>query len=556
MEVLELLAPIRRWWWLIVASTLIAAGASYFVGRQQPDVYQARTTLMIGRAIENPNPSGSEFWLTQQLAQTYAEIAGREPVRVGTMDALGLEFLPDIAVRAIPDTQLIEIRINDTSPVRAQIVADEFARQLTLQSPGNADSDEESRQAFIETQLDELENRILETGDEIRDKQQSLAVAFSARQIDELQGHIAGLQAKQTTLQANYASLLASTSRGAINSINVIEAAALPRTPVGPGISASVVAAAAIGFVLATAAAYLLEYIDDSIVSPDDVARVTSVPTLAGIARIEEDDDGGKLIALSQPRSPTTEAYRVLRSGIQFSSVDNPDQARLMVTSANPSEGKSLTVANLAIVMAQAGLNVLIVDADLRRPVQHKTFRMPQKGGLTNLLLEIDLSATDAEVLAAMKRAIQPTQVEGLHLLTSGPIPPNPSELLGSAKMEMMINTLAMQYDYVVLDSPPVLAVTDATVLSRRVEGVLLVIDAGSTRRGHLKQATEQLDAANANVMGVVLNRLSSRSDSYYTYYYYRHAYYLDDSAELDLDSKPANGRSTSSRRRIRIRNS
>jgi capsular exopolysaccharide synthesis family protein len=434
-------------------------------------------------------------------------------------------------------------------------VADEFARQLTLQSPGNADLQDESRQGFIETQLDELEASILETGDQIRDKQESLADTNGARQIDLLQGQIASLQAKQTTLQANYASLLANTSRGAINSINVIEAAALPRTPVGPGISSSVIAAAAIGFILATAAAYLIEYIDDSIVSPDDIARVTSVPTLAGIARIEEDDEGGKLIALSEPRSPTTEAYRVLRSGIQFSSVDNPNQARLMVTSANPSEGKSLTVANLAIVMAQAGLNVLVLDADLRRPVQHKTFRIAQKGGLTNLLLEIDLSANDTEILAAMKRAIQPTQVEGLHLLTSGPIPPNPSELLGSAKMEMIVNVLARQYDYVVIDSPPVLAVTDAAVLSRRVEGVLLVIDAGSTRRGHLKQAAEQLEGANANLIGVVLNRLSPRSDGYYTYYYYRHAYYLDESEEKDLDSVPTNGRKASSGRRIRFRN-
>ncbi len=556
MELIELIAPIRRWWWLILASTLVAAGASYYVGSQQPDVFQARTTLMIGRAIENPNPSGSEFWLSQQLATTYAEVAEREPVRHGTMEALGINFLPEIIVRALPSTQLIEIRVNDTSPERAMVVANEYARQLIRQSPTSIDDEQDdSRQAFIEAQLDELETNILATSEEIRENQETLVSAFSAQQIQELQSQIATLQAKQTTLQANYANLLANTGRGAINSINIIEEAVEPRTPVGPGIGASVVAAGAVGLVLATAAAYLLEYLDDSIVSPDDIARVTETPTLAGIARIEEDDEGGRLIALSEPRAPTTEAYRVLRSGIQFSSVDNPNQARLMITSANPSEGKSLTVANLAIVMAQAGLNVLVLDADLRRPVQHKTFRMPQKGGLTNLLLEVDLSASDSEILAAMKRAIQPTQVEGLHLLTSGPIPPNPSELLGSAKMEMTLNMLARQYDYVVIDSPPVLAVTDAAVLSRRVEGVLLVVDAGRTRRGHLKQSIQQLESANAHIMGMVLNRLSPRSDGYYTYYYYRHAYYLDESAKQDLDEGSTNGRGRESKRRLRIRN-
>lgn len=553
MELIEFVTPIRRWWWLILIATLLAAGASYYVGSQQPDVYQARTTLMIGSAIENPNPSGSEFWLAQQLAQTYAEVAEREPVRQGTMEALNLTFLPDISIGSIPDTQLIEIRVNDTSPPRAVAVANEYAHQLMLQSPTNSDEQDSSRQEFIEQQLDELEVTILATSDEIKEKQEALVGVFSASQIQELQSQISTLQAKQTTLQANYANLLASLGRGAINSINVIERATRA-TLVGAGIASSVVAAGAIGLLLATAAAYLLEYLDDTVVSPDDVAKVSSVPTLAGIARIDEDDEGDRLITITQPRSPTSEAYRVLRSGIQFSSVDNPDQARLMITSANPSEGKSLTVANLAVVMAQAGLNVLVVDADLRRPVQHKTFRMPQKGGLTNLLLEIDLTASDAEVLSAMKRAIQPTQVEGLHLLTSGPIPPNPSELLGSAKMEKTISTLARQYDYVVIDSPPVLAVTDAAVLSRRVEGVLLVVDAGKTRRGHLRQAIQQLEAANAHLMGVVLNRLSPRSDGYYTYYYYRHAYYLDESADMDLDEAPKNGSSRRTRRRLRFR--
>jgi capsular exopolysaccharide synthesis family protein len=169
-------------------------------------------------------------------------------------------------------------------------------------------------------------------------------------------------------------------------------------------------------------------------------------------------------------------------------------------------------------------------------------------------MLEVDLSASESDTLAAMKRAIQPTQVEGLHLLTSGPIPPNPSELLGSAKMEMIINMLARQYDYVVIDSPPVLAVTDAAVLSRRVEGVLLVVNAGSTRRGHLKQAIQQLESANAHIMGLVLNKLSSRSDGYYSYYYYRHAYYLDESEETEPGQESTNGQGSETRRRLRIR--
>jgi len=520
---------------------MIAGGASYMAARQQPEVYRARATLMIGRAIDNPNPTGNEFWLTQQLAQTYAEIASREPVRAATMEALGLTWLPELTVRALNQTQLLEIQVTDTSPERAQAVANELARQLIKQSPTSPEQEEQSRQLFISEQLDDLETKITETQNEISSKQDELASAFSARQIADLQGQIAALQTKLTSLQSNYASLLSNTQQGAINTLAVIEEAALPRTPVGPRVETTVLVAAAIGFTLAVAAAYLLEYLDDSIKAPEDITRVSGLPTLAGIARISDDGDTGKLITLSQPRSPTTEAYRILRTGIQFSSVDNPDQNRLMVTSPNPAEGKSLTIANLSIVMAQAGHNVLIIDADLRRPVQHKLFRLPQKGGLTTLMLEARLSSGKDQMLAALKRVIQPTSVEGLHVLTSGPIPPNPSEMLGSAKMEMTLGVLSEQYDYVVIDSPPVLAVTDAIVISRRTDGVLIVVDASRTRGAQLKQASEQLISSNAHMIGAVLNRLSPKSDSYYSYYNYRHSYYLSD--EEEEGEGPTNGK-------------
>jgi non-specific protein-tyrosine kinase len=415
-----------------------------------------------------------------------------------------------------------------------------------MQSPTSSEQDEQSRQNFVNEQLDGLETRITETQEEIAQKQQELAGVFSARQIADLQSQIGALQAKLTSLQTNYTNLLSNTEQGAINTLTVIETAALPRIPVGSRTATTVMVAAAIGFVLAAGAAFILEYLDDSVKSPEDVTRITGLPTLAGIARIREDDDGGKLVALSHPRSPTTEAYRVLRTGIQFSSVDNPNQVRLMVTSPSPSEGKSLTVANLSIVMAQAGNNVLIIDADLRRPVQNKLFRLPQKGGLTTLLLEADLDPNSDQTLSVLKQVIQQTSVEGLHILSSGPIPPNPSEMLGSTKMAAALETLDEHYDYIIIDSPPILAVTDATVLSRQSDGVLLVTDASRTRSAQLKQATEQLMSGNAHVIGVVLNRLTPRSDGYYSYYYYRHSYYLEEPEEPeeeDESAPPTNGK-------------
>ncbi len=544
MELKEFIAPLRKWWWLIVLATIIAGTVSYLSARQQPEQYRARTTLMIGRAIDNPNPSGAEFWLTQQLAQTYAEIASRQPVRDATMVALGLDWLPEIGVRPLADTQLIEIAVSDTSPQRAQAVANELTHQLILQSPTSSEEmEEQSRQFFISDQLDRLESKIEDTQQEITEKQEEQASATGARQFADLQNQIEALQAKLGTLQSNYADLLSNSRQGAINTLNIIEPASLPTVPIGPVTATTVLVAAAIGLTLATGAAYLLEYLDDSVTSPDEVLKLTGLPTLAGIARISDEGEDGRLITLSMPRSPTSEAYRVLRTGIQFSAVDNPDRVTLMVTSANPSEGKSLTVANLGIVLAQAGHNVLVIDADLRRPVQHKVFRLPQQGGLTSLLLEVDLAIGSTKTLELMKKIIQPTAVEGLHVLTSGPIPPNPSELLGSVKMERALATMAEQYDYVILDSPPVLAVTDASILSQRSDGVLLVTDAGNSRRGPLKQAVEQLKAGNAHLIGVVLNKLKPRSEGYYTYYYYRHSYYLDESEMVAEEKSAKNGK-------------
>jgi len=540
MELKDYIAPLRKWWWLIVAAGLVAGLASYYAASQQPDLFRARTTLMIGRAIDNPNPSGTEFWLTQQLAQTYAEIAGREPVRMASMEALGMTWLPEYSVRAVPDTQLLEIGVTDSDMIRAEAVANELANQLILQSPTNVELDEQSRQDFIKSQLDSLETNITATEEEIASLQEELASVFSASQIANSQSQISALQAKLNTLQSNYSNLLANTRQGAINTLNIIEPATV--SEVGLNKWTTVLVATVIGISLAVGAAYLLEFLDDTVSTQEEIQRVTGLPTLAGIARIEGDENSEKLVALSQPRSPVSEAYRVLRTGIQFSSVDNPDRAALMITSASPSEGKSITVANLAIVMAQAGHSVLIVDADLRRPVQHKLFGMSPNQGTTSFMLEFNIGGSDEEMQESLKRVIQPTQVDNLFVLPSGPIPPNPSELLGSAKMKVTLEFLAAEYDFVLIDSPPVLAVTDAVVLSNRSDGVILVADAGTTRRAQLKQAVEQLQTSNAHLLGVVLNRLTPRSDGYYTYYYYRQSYYIDDSGDDGKEKPSKNG--------------
>jgi len=201
------------------------------------------------------------------------------------------------------------------------------------------------------------------------------------------------------------------------------------------------------------------------------------------------------LITVVNPKSPVSEAYRTLRTNIQFSGLDKSLRT-LLVTSSSPAEGKSTTLGNLAVTFAQAGNQVILVDCDLRRPSLHTVFGVDNGVGLTNLAIG-DLPD---------KIPLQDTSVPNLRLLPSGPLPPNPSELLGSKRMDKILEMLKSGADFVLFDCPPILAVTDAAVLARKVDGVLLVVSAGKTKREHASKAKLLLDKVNANVVGVVLN--------------------------------------------------
>lgn len=200
-----------------------------------------------------------------------------------------------------------------------------------------------------------------------------------------------------------------------------------------------------------------------------------------------------QLVMLTDPRSPAAEAYRTLRINVQFANVDH-DTRLVAVTSAGAGEGKSTTVANLAIAIAEGGDRVIVVDADLRRPSLHQAFGLPNREGLSSAML-----ADDGRL------ALQDTQVAGLRLLTSGPLPPNPLELLGSKRLDRVLDALRREADVVLFDTPPAAGLADAPILASRVDGVILVVGAGRTRRDLAKQSKEHLERVNARILGVVL---------------------------------------------------
>ncbi|WP_192986691.1 CpsD/CapB family tyrosine-protein kinase [Carnobacterium mobile] len=223
----------------------------------------------------------------------------------------------------------------------------------------------------------------------------------------------------------------------------------------------------------------------------------------------ETNGERPSLITLTRPSSVIAEQFRTIRTNIQFSMVDQ-DLKTIVVTSAGPGAGKSTISANLAVMFASQGKKVLLVDADMRKPTVHKTFRLPNHDGLTTLLTEKDIQISDIA---------HRVPTEGLFIITSGVIPPNPSELLASKRMDRLMNELEQIFDLIIFDMPPVIAVTDAQVMASKVDGTIFVIPKGLTNKDMVLKSKDLLEKVHANVIGAIFNRVEITGDNYYYYY-------------------------------------
>jgi polysaccharide biosynthesis transport protein len=252
---------------------------------------------------------------------------------------------------------------------------------------------------------------------------------------------------------------------------------------------------------------FLLEYLDDTIKTSEDVSKQLGLVTLGKIGSFSNAEN--KVVVISDPRSPVGEDFRVLASNIRFATLDQPARI-LLVTSPSPRDGKSAVLANLAVTMARSETNVIALDADLRLPRQHKLFGLDPGSGLTGALMAKSLNGR-----------LRNGDVSGLKILTSGELPGNPTEVLNSSLMRKMVIELSQQTDLLLIDGPPVLPFADASILASQSDGVILVLRANITRSRAAKDTLQSLQQAGARILGVVLNDVSARADGYYRYHYY-----------------------------------
>lgn len=535
MDVNAYLRPLIRWWRLVVIVTMLALIASGVSTMFQPDVYVSRTTLVIGTTILDPNPDSGQIYIAQQLAQIYADMARREPIQQATMDALSIDWLPQYQTRAIPNAQMIEISVSDTNPQRAQIIADELARQLILQSPAVGNTETGVRQEFIRNQLSGLQIQIEETQKEIDELQTSLVGLNSASQIANIEADIKEQTQKLNSLRESYASFLANSQEGALNILSVVEPANLPKKPVGTSKIMIIALAGLVGLSLGSGTAYLLDFLDRTIKTTSDVERIFNLPVIGYISELLGKENNATYVA-KDPSSILAENFRLLRSNIEFFQISKPIKT-ILITSPSQGNGKTTVAINLALSIAQGEQEVVLVDADLRRPAVHKSLMIDKNPGLS------DLIRNKADIDGVVRTW---TDDSDLRVITSGNIPPNITEVVGSKRVGSILGDLRERFEIVIVDAPP-LIIADSYNLASRVDGVILVLEPGKTPEEQAKTIKEQLDRSKAHLLGIVFNKISERSASSYYDYQYRSLYspkYYGDYVSKSTDEPDTGSRS------------
>lgn len=312
--------------------------------------------------------------------------------------------------------------------------------------------------------------------------------------------------------------------------IHIIDRAEMPATAAKPKKAQGVLIALVLGLGLGIGASFFAEYIDDTVKSPEDIEKRFDVPYLGSVPRFESQakgKGGSDLLVLDDPKSQAAEAYRGLRIGILFSTPDHSPRT-ILVTSATASEGKTITAVNVALVMAKAGERTLLVDLDMRRPRLHKALNVPNEQGISNVLVG------EGE----WRSFVVETSAPNLHFIPAGPISPNPAELISSERMKKLIQEWTEAYDRVILDTAPIAAVTDPVLLSRLVDGTVIMIHAGVTSRHIIASAIRQLRDVQGRVLGAVLNDVDTHGGGYYYYYHYYHHDYYGDGAKKKKKSR------------------
>jgi len=539
----DYLEVLRRRRSAIALSVAVVLGVALLLSYLQTPRYAATAKLLLRQRSAGSlfEPRAQVYVDPARSVDTEIEVIKTDPVRDLVRQRIGTA--PPVQVSSVDNTDLVTIRAESTDAKRAPVVANayasayiDFRRKQLFDELSAASEEAQTRITEIQAQIDSLGSETANlppcvdaSATPAACNQRATAEATVSQRRTTLISELGLFQQRRSQLQ--FDSALAG------GGAQLVTPASVPLEPFAPSPIRDGVLAVVLGLMLGVGLAFLLDHLDDSIKAKDDFERAVPGVGVLGLIPLVPDWKSkaeSRVVSLSEPNSPATEAYRTLRTSIQFLGIDR--QVRLVqVTSASAQEGKSTTLANLAVAFASSGLRTIAVCCDLRRPRLHEFFHVNNEVGFTSVLLGN----------VALSQALQPVLGQDrLLVLASGPLPPNPAELLSSSRTADLLRNLASQADIVLIDSPPVLPVTDALILSQRVDTTVIVSSVGMTTRKAAARAVEMLHQVNAPLVGAVLNGVSEEG-GYGTYSsrYYTTANGSADGVPQNENGAPAGGR-------------
>jgi Mrp family chromosome partitioning ATPase/capsular polysaccharide biosynthesis protein len=535
---------IKRWKLIVICFLFVGAGS--FVGSKlMKPLYQSSALVQIVIRSGSSNQADyNNLLASDQLVQTEAALTTSDPVlREVASHYPGMtvsQLAGEVSTATKANTQLFEIDVVDLSPTRAASLANDVAATLIKQQLQSIQQDNAQAQQQIQQNLDQTSQQINETTTKISDLQ---AKGGNQAQVALLQTQLAALQQKYSQWQSALVQLELTQTQSGNNPLRLAQPAQPAGSPVRPNTPLYTAGGLLVGLLLGMLLALLYERLDTRVRTPEELTQLLGWPVLATIWRA----GSSKPVDVINPagNNVNVEPYRILRTNIGFSSLDKPLRS-LVVTSALPHDGKSVNAANLAIFMAKAGKNTLLIDADLRSPIQHVLFNLsPNELGLSNAVLvfsmpnvprtpsyhQFTMNASTLQTQGgpptsnlSLEPFVHSVGIPNLWVMPSGPLPPNPSEFLESKAMQRFLGVIAnCGIEVVIFDTPPLLGLSDASILASKVDGALVVVDTTRATKEKLKQMKAALSQTGVHVLGCVANKLRhKRNDS--AYYYYQHA--------------------------------
>jgi capsular exopolysaccharide synthesis family protein len=503
-----------RRWWLVLMGTALVAAAAYGLTSMKSPLYAASSGVMINPAQGSGNFDYQAILGSQSIAETYLQLVKSRAVLMDVIDELKLPYDVSaldskVSAKLVSGTTLIRITASDPDPQRAADIANATANHFSDFATAQSLQLSNASRAAIDQQLADLKSQIDHLNQQITDFEQSPNTPDAAAQ--------AQLESLRTTLnqtQGLYAQLLLTAQTMDLNTaatrtqVTVFENAVAPNAPYAPRVALWALIGGFLGFMLAGGLVVTLEYLDNTTKTMSDFVSIVGAPLLASIGVVPKLREGpDQVYMLTQPKSQYAEAIRFLRSNVEYAAGQR--SMRIMVASANQGEGKSTVAANLAVAISQAGLSTVLIDADLRRPSQHRIFRIRNERGLSTLLSDPNINWKWA---ATANDATQ----KGFFVIPSGPLPPNPSDLLSGGRLDVLLQEVGAECEVIVIDTPPVLAVSDSLAIASNVDGVIFVCRDGKTRIDSLRRAAAILQPRASRILGIVVNRRSKRQEAGY----------------------------------------